>query len=802
MRCGRTARHSGRLLIPALLLETLLVASHPANAAVGETATSAIPAAEPPALDQVVVTARHRAEKAQTVPIAVTTIDSKKLEAERVQSFGDLQQLVPTLQSVQLNPRNTSFNIRGLGSNAAFAVDGVESGVGVYVDGVYYSRPAQATFAFPDLNEVQVLRGPQGTLFGRNTTAGAIDVHTLQPSFKLTGDLEASVGNDGYWQLKGTVSGPVTDKVAVRLSALWDDDSGNVSNPITQARYNAVSDRALRAQVLIDASDDLTLRIIGDYEHQNASAPVALPNGVITTLTDGQPFPNGFLTRIARADYTVPTYDPRDRNTYDNISPFYTMETGGFSAQADYGLSYGTLTSISAWRFWNWKPTNDVDGTALSVVNAYSLADYERQASQEFRFTSPGGERLEYAAGLYYFYEGLPGTSTIGFGPDAGRFLLVPRLPLSLANLAMNGLTINGVSSTDTNSAAGYSQATVHVTPKLDVTGGLRLTYQTKQGSFGETQLGAASLASYGAIGTLLQTKVRNIFGEAYPDRVEHTYDTALSSTISVSYKLTPEAFLYASYSRGDKGSGINTVNLPSDIGAVVKPERVDAYEIGVKTAWLNNRLVVDGDLFLSEDHDYQGVNIAPLNSSLYATYIASVPQVRSQGFELDSHALLLPGVIVNFGGAYTDAINTKFPHGPCPPEVAGPNAEYCDLSGSQVAGISRWTMTAGSEYSHALGQVGALALAGYGDADYSLRSSFNTSSTNSEYTKIPGYGLLNLRLGIRTENRLYDFSIWAHNALNTYYNSALALASPISGLTLAIPGDPAMYGMTFRVHF
>jgi len=788
--------------VPALLLGTALSpAQAQQNAAV---AGATLPeAANGSSLEQVVVTARHRAEKAQTVPIAISTIDSKKLQSDGITAVNQLQKLVPTLQITQFNPRNTSFNIRGLGNNAAIAVDGVESGVGLYVDGVFYSRPAQATFALPDLDNVQVLRGPQGTLFGKNTTAGAIDVHTLKPSFSPSADLEASVGNDGYWQFEGTATGAVTDKIAVRVSALWDDDSGNISNPSTGARFNATNDRAVRVQALALVTDDLTVRIIADYGRQRDSAPAALPYEVVTMLTDGKPFPDDFYARIARFDYTVPTYDPRQRNTYDSTSPLYTMETGGVSAQADYALPYGTFTSISSWRFWNWDPSNDVDGTALSVIDQYALQDYQRQLTQEFRFTSPSGERIEYTAGLYYFYEDLPGTSRIALGSDAGKFIVYPKLLLSLADSAVSSLNIYGISDVITNSMAGYSQATYHVTPQLDITGGLRFTYNTKQGGFGETQFGAAPLSVFPpALAPLIQKEVRDVFGPAYPNQDEHTFDDALSGLINASYKLTPSTFLYASYSRGDKGSGINTLNLPSGVNPVVKPERVDAYEIGAKSGFLNNRVVVDADLFWSEDHNYQGVNIAALNSSLYATYIANVPQVRTRGFELDSHALLAPGLIVNFGGAYTDAINTKYPDAPCPVEVAGAAAEHCDFTGTPVAGISRWTMTAGGEYSRPVGRVGTFDLVGYGGADYSARSAYNVSPTNSEYTKIAGYGLLDLHLGVRTDDHRYDFSLWAHNALNTYYNVGLATAAPITGLVLAIPGDPAMYGMTFRAHF
>jgi iron complex outermembrane receptor protein len=478
------------------------------------------------------------------------------------------------------------------------------------------------------------------------------------------------------------------------------------------------------------------------------------------------------------------------------------METGGASLQADYNLGYGTLTSITAWRFWNWNPYNDVDATSLDVLDNYAITDYQRQATQELRFTSPAGERFDFSAGAYYFYEDLPGTSRIAFGSDAGNFIVVPKLPLSLANLAMNGLNIYGNSDVMTNSAAAYSQATYHVTPQFDITAGLRYTYDTKEGGFGEYQFAQTPLSDISPGLRPIIATVRDIFGLPYANRDNHTYDTALSGTAIASYKLTPTMFLYASYSRGDKGAGINTLNLPSGVSAIVKPERVDAYEIGTKTSFLDNHIIVNADAFWSEDHNYQGVNIAPLNPNLYATYIANVPQVRTRGFELDTHAILAPGLIANFSGAYTDAINTKFPNAPCPIEVAGPNDERCNLTGSAVAGISRWTMSAGADYAHPIGNVGGTDLVGYGGADYSLRSAYNVSPTNSAYSIIPGYGILDLRLGIRTADSRYDLSLYANNALNTFYLVGAGAAVPITGLIVDLPGDPALYGIRFHAHF
>jgi iron complex outermembrane recepter protein len=465
-------------------------------------------------VEQVVVTARHRAEKAQTVPIAITSVGAAKLDETGTNALNQLQTLVPSLQITEFNPRNTSFNIRGVGNNVSVANDGLESGVGVYVDGVFYSRPAQAAFNFPDLDNVQVLRGPQGTLFGKNTTAGAIDVHTSLPSFTPEADFEASVGNYGYWQVKGSVSDGINDKLAARVSFLADQRNGTITSIDTGQHYNTLDDKAVRVQLLAMPSDDLTLRLITDYAHQLENCCVYFPTSVFTTLSNGTPIPYNFLQREAFTGYQVPTFNAFSRDAAINRPTNYSMETGGVSLQTDYDLNGFTLTSISAWRFWNWYPHNGaIDGIGLDVIGASNQSDWQRQASQEFRVTSPTGGPIDYTGGLFFFYQDLPGNLRTGYGADAGAFLVGPKLPVNISNRAFDGLNVSANTDPVTNSYAAYGQATWHVVPPLDLTGGLRYTYEDKSGSYDQIQYGGQSLAGLPpAIAAALQA-TRNSLG-------------------------------------------------------------------------------------------------------------------------------------------------------------------------------------------------------------------------------------------------------------------------------------------------
>jgi iron complex outermembrane receptor protein len=770
----------------------------------GNVAAQSIPAPSAkatPGVEQVVVTARHRAEKAQSVPISLTSVGAAKLAANGITSVAQLQALVPSLQITDFNPRNTSFNIRGIGNNVSIANDGLESGVGIYVDGVFYARPAQAAFAFPDLDSIQVLRGPQGTLFGKNTTAGAIDVQTQRPSFTPQAELETTLGNYSYWQTKGTVSDGFNDKVAARVSFLADQRNGTETSIGTGQHYNTLDDKAGRLQLLVLPTDDLTLRIIGDFAHQMENCCVGFPTGVFTTLTNGTTIPYNVLDREAYTGYKIPTFDAFDRDASINRPTYYGMDTGGVSAQADYDLDGFTLTSISAWRFWNWKPYNGAfDSIGLNVLDAYNNNDFQRQVTQELRVTSPSGGAVDYTGGFFFFYQDLPGSLLETFGKDAGAWLVGPKLPPALGNLLLNNLNVFAKTDSVTDSYAGYGQATWHALEKVDLTGGLRYTYEDKSGSFDETQFGAAPLTGLPPIlATIFQQQRYALGPPLYYN--QHASDGAVSYLLSATYKFTADALVYANYARGNKSEGINVSNLPPGTSAIVKPERVDNYELGVKSSWLNNRIVANADVFWVEDTDYQGVAVAPLGPGVYTTYFSSVPKVRSRGFEFDSHARPADWLTLNFSGAYTDAVYESYPQGACAPEVSGANAAICNLSGKNVPGTSRWTMSLGGAIAQPAGSIGRYDLLGYVGADFSLRSNFNVSASDSIYAEVPGYGLLNLRLGVRTVDGKYDAFLWSHNATNTKYYEVLAPAQPFSGLIDGIPGDPIMFGATLRVH-
>ena len=763
-------------------------------------------------LETVTVTARRKSENEQNVPISLTALGSDTLQANGITNALKLTELVPSLQIVSFNARNTNISIRGLGTNIGLANDGIEGGVGVYVDGVFYPRPAEATFDLPDIAAIEELRGPQGTLYGKNTTSGAINITTEAPVSTFEARGSVSYGDFGYVNTSGTVSGALNEDETLqgRLSAFDTDRDGFITDVTTNNRTHDFHDYGVRGQALYEPTNDFTLRVIADYSKQREKCCINMFTGVLETLADGQTLPRNFYQRSAAAGYTPLPMDPFARTT-DANSPFHEiMEQGGLSVQADWRLSAVTLTSITAYRFWNWNPANDADTTALSVLTVARQADQEKEFTQELRISSDSNDTFEYSAGLYYFWEDDHGYGTQTYGNDA---------PLWILNnndqdhqYALDGVGIASQSDPRINSYAAYGQATWHVTPDFDITGGVRYTYEEKEGTFFQTVFGGADISG------LPQADINKILGYrgavglvAVPLYKIREDKGTPSGLVTLTYKLSDDVNAYATYSHGAKSGGLNLSNVPSTVPKVVAPEYQDNYEIGFKSTLFDHHLVLNADAFWDDDSNYQATIVD--SSTGIVNYISNIPGVRSRGFEADAHAELFSGLSTYLSGAYTDAYYVSFPYAPCPLEdysvtgagqlVADPNqsttAQYCNLSGSALPATSKWAFSIGGEYDHSLGDFGLGGSEAYLGADVSYRSSFFSSPDDSIYARVPGYSVTNLRLGVRTDDSHWNLEVWSRNAFDTHYFLTKGKVAFNSGAFSGLVGDPRTTGFSLR---
>ena len=786
--------------------------AHAADAAADGTPASTAPAAADLAADaefgaEITVTARHREESVQSVPVAISVLNEASFEKSGNYSLNQIQQQVPSLQVVSTNPRNSNLNIRGLGANSSIAVDGLEYGVGFYLDGVYYARPGQSQFDLVDLQQIEVLRGPQGTLFGKNTTSGAINVSSKLPSFSPELTAEANLGNYNYHQIRVSASGPIiADKLAVRLTVADTHRDGFLTNLFDNSKAEDYDNTSVRGQLLWTPSPDLKVRLIGDYSKQKQNYILTLLDGTFSTFANGATIGNNILQRAARLNYTLPAYGAFARLGNSNSHYQANMESYGVSGEIDYDAGPLTLTSITAYRWWDWYPANDTDSLPLSINLKGQQVNFQRQFSQELRVASNGRHFIDYQAGLYYFWQTVRGYGQTQYGSDYAAYNLNPAAPTYsptvLANtaLALTNFEADSYSEPQTKSYAAFGQIDAHLTDQLTLTAGLRFTHEDKKGVFSRFQipsgldltgLDAATITAITTIRNAAANQVSNV-SFSMADKSD-----ALSGLATLGYQVTPDVLLYGTYSRGNKSGGLN-VTAGGILNKVVRPEKVDNFEIGFKSQFLNRTVTLNAAAFLTNVSDYQANISVPAaeGSTTFIQYIANIPKVRSKGVEAD--IAWSPSQWVSFGAsfAYTDAKYVTYVNAPNAPEN-NPNVNPVqNLSGVALPGVSKYAYTLFGDLSHPAGDN----FEAYVHADWLHRSSFNSSATNSIYALVPAYGLLNGRVGLRTADGKYDFSFWARNLTNKNYY--ITRGGSNFGLITAAVGDPRTFGATLRAKF
>lgn len=748
----------------------------------------------------VVTASRRRDEDVQDVPVAISVISADTLERRGDFTLGQIQQQVPSLQVFSFNPRNTNINIRGLGSNVALTNDGLENGVGFYIDNVYYGRVGLSQFDLVDLQGIEVLRGPQGTLFGKNTTAGVINVTSKKPTFAPEFSGEFTLGDHGFHQVRASASaGIVPDLLAARLSGAISGNSGFLYNKTTHTRAQNYRNASLRGQLLLTPTPDLEVRVIGDYAKQEQDHVLAIFSHFHTTYANGAPIPNAFAERAARfAGYAPPLARPFDRVGEADSHYQSNMEGYGVSGEVNWTFADAALTSITAYRWWDWNPANDGDSTALPAMTKAQQSNRQRQFSQELRLASRGDRTVDYVIGAYYFWQRVRGEGEWAYGPAAALWNRPPASPLTLAQwqVALDGFQANSLSTPETRTFALFGQTDWHLADSLTLTTGLRWTHEKKSGTFSQEWVaGQTPSAADAAVVNL----VRSLFNPVASFSTGFT-DNSLSGLVTLNWAVGRDANVYASYSRGNKSGGLNLANLPAGFTAEqarVRPEKVDAFEVGFKSRFLDQRATFNAAAFWTDIADYQTAitEIVP-NTVGTRQYIANIAKVRSRGAEGDLAVSLSDNLSFTASASYTDATYVDYANAPQAVENLNLGAIQ-DLSGKPLAGVPEFAWSAGVDAGAPLGELGGRAVRLYGHADYAHRSSFNTSATNSAWAQVPGFGIANARIGLKTEDGLFDLSIWARNLFDADY--FLNLSAGNTGAVTAQIGEPRTIGVTLR---
>ncbi|MCW3834682.1 TonB-dependent receptor [Sphingomonas canadensis] len=551
---------------------------------------------------EIVVTAERRETRLLDTPISVTAFTAENLADRDVSRIEDLGGYIPGVFVEERALRTQSIAIRGL--SADLNNPGLDQSVGLYVDGVYLGRATPGNASLFDLERIEVLRGPQGALYGKNTIAGAINYVTRLPDEELRGRIEAGYGNYDAWRLRAMISGPLAEGVSAGIAGSVDKRDGYVTNLATGVRQDDLDSLALRGTLRFQPNADLDIILRGDVsrDRTNSGSSDVLSNGAFT----GSPLADA---------------SPTDRTVTQDVDPVQDRDVWGMSAEIRWKLGGGTLTAISALRGFTWHNFADNDYVALDMLSS-GIDEDQQQFSQEIRYGGTAGG-LTYMAGVYYFRQTLDTASTSTVGPALGIY-----------PAPVNGVITGDVT---TDSYAAFFHGDYAFTDQLSLTAGLRYTYEKKKLVHSQTG---------DPLGILLGT---------YPQRTLKRSEDDFSPSASLNYKPGKDVLIYASYSRGFKSGGFNVFSVSPTNDARYAPEHVDSYEIGVKAGFLDGNGRISVDVFRM---DYSNLQVNQLIT------VAGVPRfttsnaasARSRGLEAELALVPAPGLELTATYTYLDA--------------------------------------------------------------------------------------------------------------------------------------------------
>src|SRR6266478_876181 len=609
----------------ALGAATVFLSALVAPAARGQSTDSfAAPASDSGKVAEIIVTAQRRTESLQNTPVAVTAISGDALAAQHIDNLSNISAVTPSVgfQSTNNAQATANLEIRGIGtvgSNRAF-----EGSVGVFVDGVYLSRAGQLLSNFLDFDSLQILRGPQGTLFGKNTTAGALLITSAKPQFdRYDGSYEVTVGNYGAVLARAASNFPVSKTVALRFAALISNADGYIENPNGGYHYNGHRPRAFKTQVLFEPNSALTFRLIGDIsiEHENCCyGSVVVVPGPVQPLINALTAANGL--KLASAN-------PYDYQAVLNLNTDQQIGDRGAVLLSDWTISPETsLHAITAYRVWSESQLGadfDFSGADLVIGNETFKS---HQFSQEFDLhgriaKTPLFKSAEYLAGLYFAHEALLATRDLFWGQQAQAYwngLFAPFPPGTVA--AARGRWSAERYPGDDKSYAAFMHFTFNVTSKLNALIGLRYTKEIKHGAFENPYFDPARNEVFRVLG--IQPGPQ--FNAAHSD-------SAVSGTAGLQYLFDSSKMAYVTYSRGFKAGGINldnnaaglVANNPSivrgatPLNPTYRPEKIDGVEAGFKADYLDGKARSNVAVFYDKISDLQvaqflGLQFAVLN--------------------------------------------------------------------------------------------------------------------------------------------------------------------------------------------
>lgn len=743
-----TVKASMRFFASAAALA--FAAAEPGQAQAPAEPNTAAPAEEQPASTtaglappagpaEIVVTATRREEALQDVPIAVTALTADNLANARISGTADLMQQVPNLNITAAIGTPKIF-IRGIGAVAQNP--GQEPSVATYVDGVYQSSPFTASMEFASVQRIEVIKGPQGTLFGRNATGGLVNVVTRDPSNQPEGSLTLSYGNFDTIKGIGYITTGLAENVAIDLSALYQKQGdGFGRNNVTGRDKRGQEDLALRSKLLIQPSDRTRIRITGDYSTYKGSA------GNDLALLPGSIGVGGFAKTSGFYDIDADT-DPKNFTRNWQVAGHVTQEFDPFDVVS--------ITSYSKSRN---RQREDVDATPIPVLRA-DISVRTRTFTQELQILSKKDSALTWIVGAFYYDSHSEGSPT-----GVGIYGLAFPAPLGGQQ---------GRAFIDTKSISVYGEATYEFLPRTNLTIGGRYT-RDKKNLRGRIEF--VDTAG-NVVSTTGQVQDSKIFSEP-------TYRVILD------HKFTDDIMAYASYSRGFKSGGYDT-SFPT--GVPFRPEIVDAYEVGLKTQLLDKRMTFNIAAFKYDYKDLQLpilVNVGGINQQV--TVNAADSTVK--GIDIDAQLRIIDHLTMQLGFGYLDAKYENFPNAPCTRRsAAGVTEEFlCDVGGNRSVFSPKFQLNIGGTYEVPT-SFGELSIS----ANYFRTAKFFFDVTDRLVQ--PAYGLLNGQVAWTSTDERFRVALFAENLLNKKYTTGQYAQAGLGDSYSA--GRPRLYGVELRARF
>jgi iron complex outermembrane recepter protein len=781
-----------------------LCAGGAAAAADAPTSAASVDSGE---LTTVTITAQHRSEASQDVPIALQVVNAVQIDKLQATDLASMNGYIPGLSVSGEQPTQPGYSLRGI-SPSDFGI-GTDSPIGIYQDGVYAGKTGGALLLFNDVERIEVLKGPQGTLFGRNSAAGVISVISNAPTDTFSADAKARWGNYGTQYYEGMVNGQVLPDLDARVSFVSNRSKGWMQDAETGVRYDRDGDWGVRGQLLWRAPADTTFRLI--YEHENLAQPArpaigiaALPPspGLPPVRSDPATWTNPFTSPLL-SDMT----NPRESRTYD-----------GLTLRATHSFSFGDLTSISAYRHFNTYNREEQDGTNR-IYLYFDDVNIEQNTSFSQEFTLGGKTGLaDWVAGASYFYDDANQDSQVNLYTDSIDSLALnqgsPIPPYGfLSSVAQaNGIPISLLGDTwqenmynhlYARAAAVYGDVIWHLAPKWNLTTGLRFTHDEKDFSWYNptrtaTQLDAdlATLASFGiAFPPDVFNPYQNIaFNYAAslnaPLRTHDSWNDT-SPRVVLDYKPQSDLMYYLSWGKGYQAGGYNALSP----GAKYNPEHVNNYELGVKSELLDRKLLVNASVYYYEFTNLQNLNLVNPDGSI-PQYEVTISDVHAYGVDFETHWQATDALRVNFIAAYIDQTYKDY------------TAPSGVVLNGQATGTPLWSMAGGIDYV-------VRDVAG-GDVDFTLQDAYqgaercnadsqnNGSCLNTSFKTGEAENRTDVRLAWVSHSRVpITVAVYSNNVFNKQYVTGIGTISvPTLGTPFANITSPRFWGVELGAHF